>query len=97
MISYISEIQIIPVKPKAGIIAFASFVLNKDLFLGSIAVVTRPTGGFRLLYPTHKSGTKNFSIYHPINKKCAQEIENVIIKKFEEVMTHDRYSCYDPS
>lgn len=48
----ISEIQIIPVKPKNGLIGFASCVVNNQLYLGSIAIYTRPDGsGYRLVYP----------------------------------------------
>jgi len=86
----ITEIQIIPVRPKDGLIGFASLVLNNWFYLGSIGIHTRPTGGFRLTYP--KKG--NYNLFYPINKQIAQEIENLISKKFEEVMNqeNDRYN-----
>lgn len=88
----ISEIQIIPIKPKDGIIAFASLVLNHSLYLGSIAIMTRPAGGYRLLYPTKKLGAKGINIFHPINRDFAQLLEKEVIKKFEDVMSqNDRY------
>ena len=96
----ITEIQIIPIKPKDGIVAFASFVLNGVLYLSSVAIMTRPTGGYRLVYPTKKVGERNINIFHPINKDFAQRIEKAVIQKFEDVMTgnsNDRYDCANVS
>ena len=88
----ISEIQILPIKPQNGLVAFASFVLNNSLYLGSVAIMTRPQGGYRLLYPTKKVGVRSLNIYHPINREFAELIEKEVIMKFEEVMNlNDRY------
>jgi DNA-binding cell septation regulator SpoVG len=84
----ITEIQIVPTKPKAGLVGFASFVLNGWFYMGSIGIITKPQGGFRLLYPT-KGG---YNLFHPINKETAQEVEKKVIKKFEEVTkSYDRH------
>lgn len=91
----ISEIQIIPIKPQNGLVAFASFVLDKSLYLGSIGIVTRPQGGYRLTYPTKKVGGKNLNLFYPINKPFAQEIERGIIKRLEKVMTNDRHNSFN--
>ena len=85
----LTEIQIIPIKPQDGLVGFASFVLDGKLYLGSIGIVTRPNGGYRLVYPTKKVADKNLNIFYPINKVFAQLIENEIIKKFEEVMNRN--------
>lgn len=82
----ISEIQIIPIKPQDGLVAFASFVLDDNLYLGSIGIVTKPEGGYRLVYPTKKLGVRSLNIFHPINKEFAQSIEKEVISKFEDVM-----------
>ena len=88
----ISEIQIIPIKPQNGLVAFAGFVLDNNLYLGSIGILTRPEGGYRLVYPTKKVGLRNINIFHPINKEFAKSIEKEVIKKFEDVMKkYDRY------
>ncbi|MFH1827030.1 MAG: hypothetical protein ABH812_01180, partial [bacterium] len=71
----ITEIQIVPIKPINGLVGFASFVLRGDLYLSSIGIITRPEGGYRLLYPTKKVGERNINIFYPINKWFAQEIE----------------------
>ena len=94
----ITEIQIIPVKPKDGIVAFASFVLDQCLYLSSIAVMTRPSGGYRLVYPTKKIGPRDIQIFHPINRSFAQTIEKNVIEKLEKVMSgNDRHHCPDAS
>ena len=89
----ITEIQILPIKPQNGLVAFASFVLNDSLYLGSIAIMTRPQGGYRLLYPTKKISARSLNIYHPINREFSEFIEKEVIMKFEEVMNlNDRYN-----
>lgn len=67
----LSEIQILPVKPQNGLVAFASFVLNKSFYMGSVAIHSRLDGkGYRLTFPT-KSGV---NLYHPIKKEVTDEI-----------------------
>ena len=89
----ITEIQIIPIKPQNGIVAFVSFLLNNSLYLSSIAIMTRPRGGYRLVYPTKKVGNRDINIFHPINKGFAQVIEKDVMKQFEKVMnSNDRYN-----
>ena len=96
MTNRLSEIQIIPIKPQNGLVAFASFVLDGNLYLGSIGVFTRPEGGYRLTYPTKAVGSKSMNIFYPINKTFAQKIEKAIIDRLEEVMNrvnkNDGYS-----
>ncbi len=81
----LSEIQVTPIQPKDGVVGFASFVLDDALFLGSIAIVTRPHGGFRLCFPTKKIGDRSIGIYYPITKDFADEIEKKVIKQLENV------------
>ena len=91
---HISELQITPVKPINGLVGFASFVLNEQLYLGSIGIYTRPDGsGYRLTFPTKKLGEQNLHIFHPINRQAANYLETLISEQFEKVMhpTHDRH------
>lgn len=93
----ISEIQFTPIRPKDGIVGFASFVLDGWLYIGSVAVITRPQGGYRLLYPTRKIADRNIGIVHPIKRDSGQQVEEKVIGKIEKVMkNHDRYRCPDP-
>ena len=81
----LSEVQITPIKARDGLVGFASFVYNDSFYFGSIGIYTRPQGGYRLTYPTRKGANGNFNIFHPINREVAEEIEKVIISKFEDV------------
>ncbi len=85
MTNKISEIQIVPIKPRLGLLAFASVVLNDSFYLGSMGIQTRPSGQLRLTYPTKKVGDKPFPIYNPIKKDIADFIEAAVIAKFEEI------------
>ncbi|MBL8014386.1 MAG: SpoVG family protein [Candidatus Omnitrophica bacterium] len=92
----ITEIQITPIKPQNGIVAFASLLLDGCLYLGSIAVMTRPQGGYRLVFPTKKLGTRDINLFHPIEKNFAQSIEKAVIDELEKVMNrNDRHDCFN--
>ena len=89
----VTEIQIIPVKPKDGLIAFASFVLDEKYYIGSVAIYTRLNeAGYRLVYPTKKLGLNNISIFHPITGATGRAIEQVVIGKINELFdeNHER-------
>lgn len=77
----VSEVQIVPIKPRNGHIAFASCVINESLYIGSIAVYTRPKGGYRLVYPTKIVGDSEINVFHPINKQAAEAIETAVYKE----------------
>lgn len=82
----ITEIQIVPIKPKDGLVAFASVVIENRLYLGSIGVHTRLDGsGYRITYPTKKVGEKSLNIYYPINQEMGKAIERAIISKIKEI------------
>ncbi|MDQ3008006.1 MAG: SpoVG family protein [bacterium] len=72
-------------KANEGLVGFASFVYDNNFYLGSIGIYTRPQGGYRLTYPSRKATNGKFNVFHPINREVAEEIEKVIISKFEKV------------
>jgi len=83
----ITEIQIIPIKPRDGLVVFASIVVENSLYLGSLGVYIRIDGsGYRITYPTKKIGNKNINIYHPINKETSKAIEEAIISEAEKIL-----------
>lgn len=83
----ITEVNIIPVKPKDGLVGFASILIDNYLYLGSIAVYMKLDGsGYRITYPTKKVADKNLNIYHPINKEIGRMIEEAIINKANELL-----------
>jgi len=89
----ISEIQITPIKPANGLVAFASCLIDNCLYLGSIGILTRLDGGYRLTYPTKIVGNKQINLYHPITQEMGEILEESIISKYKEVMkqTNDRH------
>ncbi len=84
----ISEVNISLIKPRDGLIGFASVVVNDALYLGSIGIHQKLNGaGYRLTYPTKKSGMQNMDIFHPINRAAGKAIEDAIFNKLNDVMT----------
>lgn len=80
----ITEINIEFIKPNNGLIAFASLVIDGNLYLSSIAIHKKLNEeGWRITYPSKG----NFSIFHPINKTTSKQIEEAIFKKLKEVMS----------
>lgn len=83
----VTEVQIIPIKPKDGLIALASVIIDNSLYLGSIGVHLKLDGsGYRITYPTKKLAEKSFNIYHPIDKDTSKAIEDAITKKVQEII-----------
>ena len=85
----IKNIQIIPIRPKDGLVAFASLLFEESFYLGNIGIRTRPQGGFRLNYPTRLVGKTSLPIFHPINKETACTIEEAVISKYEEIVSSE--------
>lgn len=88
----ISEIQVTPVKPNNGLIAFCSFVLFDALYCSSVAVFTRLDGTYRLVYPTKKVSDKDINIFHPISPELGNKIEQEVSNKLKDVMNYGRYN-----
>ena len=82
----ISEINIVPIKPNEGLIAFASFVVDDNFFISSVGVYTRLNGeGYRLTYPQRKVGDKSINIFYPINAEIGNFIEKEVSNKVNEI------------
>ncbi len=92
----VSEVQITPIKPQNGLVAFVSFVIDDSVYCSSVGIMTRPNGGYRLLYPTKKVSGRDVSLYYPINKTVGQIIHESVITKYDDVMKvkNDRYGSF---
>ena len=91
----VSEIEIIPIKPQSGLIAFACFVLDEKYYVSSVAIYTRLDGsGYRLVYPTKKIGERNINIFHPINREASEAISEAVIKKVNELFGENLMKDY---
>jgi DNA-binding cell septation regulator SpoVG len=94
---HVTEVDITFVKPKDGLVAFVSVVLDDQIFLSGIAIHHKLVGsGHRLTYPTRKVGDTRFSLFHPIRKPIGLVIEEAIFEKLKDVMSkrdagHDRF------
>ena len=84
----ITEVEIIPLKPRNGLIAIASCLYCGQLALNSIAIYSRPDGSsYRLVYPTKVlANGKEIHIFYPINKRTGDAITRAIVRKYEELM-----------
>ena len=82
----VSEVNITPVKPTDGLIAFASCVIDEQLYIGSLGVHQRLDGtGYRITYPTKKIGSRQLNYYHPVTKDAGRVIEQAITAKCVEL------------
>lgn len=83
----ISEVQIQPIKPHDGLVAFASAVLNDELYISSIGVHKKLAGqDLRITYPTRKVGDRNLQVFHPINREASEAIEAAIVEKAKQFL-----------
>lgn len=88
----VSEIQIIPVKPKDSLVAFASCVINNQFYIGNIAIYTSPSSPdrFRLVYPLKILPTgKQINCVHPINRETGETIKKAILTKYMELISEN--------
>jgi DNA-binding cell septation regulator SpoVG len=86
---FISDIQIIPVKPQGGLLAFASCTINGSLYVGNIAIHSslQDPGGYRLVYPDKVlPNGKKINCIHPITRDAGEAIRAAIINEFIKVI-----------
>ena len=84
----LTEIQIVPVKPKDGLIAFVSFVMNESFFIGDVVIHSRiDQPGYMLVYPTKFlfNGLK-INCFKPIKREAAQAIEEQVLSEFDNLI-----------
>jgi stage V sporulation protein G len=83
----VKKVEIVPIKPQDGLLAFASVEIDDRLYIGSIGIHKRRDGrGFRITFPTRKVGDHQLTICHPITPTLSKEIESAITSKAEEVL-----------
>lgn len=94
----ISEVSITPIKPANGLVAFASCVLDGQLFIGSMGIHKLLDGsGYRITYPTKKIGSRQLNYFHPVTKAAGAKIEEAIITKCVELFerSDEQYDRHD--
>lgn len=90
---YVSEADVMPVRPRNGLVAFASCVINGQIYLGNIAIHTKPDGsGYRLVFPVKAlPNGKQVHCCHPIAREAADLIHQAIIGRLEALAQN--YEC----
>lgn len=95
----VTEVQIAFIKPREGMIGFASVVLDGVLYLGSIGIHRKLDGsGYRLTFPTRRAGSgQQLHVFHPIRKELSKRLETEIFSKLNDVMSrsHAGHDCID--
>ncbi|MBL3677508.1 MAG: septation protein SpoVG family protein [Alphaproteobacteria bacterium] len=92
----ISEVEIVLIKPRNGLIGFASLVVGGALYLGGIGVHAKRDGsGYRLTYPTKQGGKDALRLHHPITRAAGKALEAAIFTKLNAVMAHARHDRPD--
>ncbi len=82
----VSEVHITPVKPSQGLVAFASCIIDGQLFLGSLGVYQRLDGtGYRITYPTKIIGSRQLNYFNPITRDAGYSIETAVTEKCVEI------------
>ncbi len=85
----VSKVEIVPIRPKQGLVGFATVEIDKQLLLRSIGIHMRKDGGgYRLTYPTRPNSTHGDSVFHPISSDISKEIERCIFSKAEEIFDY---------
>ncbi|HEY0088655.1 MAG TPA: septation protein SpoVG family protein [Candidatus Lokiarchaeia archaeon] len=85
----ISEAVIQPTKPtNKGLVAFISFVYNNELKINDCQIISRPQGGFRVLYPIRElfNGSKISTVY-PITKEIGEQLEEKLLQEYENFLS----------
>ncbi len=92
----ISNVQVRLIPEKHGLIAFASMVIDEKLRVNGIGVHQKSNGsGYRLTYPTRKTGLKDTYLFHPVSPETSALIETAVFVKLKTVLEgcHDRHDC----
>lgn len=92
IIDAISEVHVKIIRERNGLVAIASIVVETPkgkLFVSSIGLYEKRGGGYRLTYPTKKSGSSELQIFNPLTNALHKEIEDKIILEYENLLTSE--------
>ena len=85
----ISEVEVAPIRPRDGLLAFCSVLLGEQLFIGGIALHTAsPPRHYRLVYPARSLASgQPIRFVYPVTRALGDEIERAVSMRYENVMT----------
>lgn len=82
----ITKVELLPISPKNGLVAFACVEIESQFYVTSIGVHKKRDGsGYRVTYPTKKIGEQHLVICHPTKPEFSKEIETAIFEKAQEL------------
>lgn len=86
----ISDIQIVPIQPRNGLVAFVSFIINDSVCIGDVAIHTclSNSEGYRLVYPERvlANGKRVNSVY-PINRQAGDTIQKAVTSEYKKLLS----------
>ncbi len=84
----ITEVEVAPIRPRDGLLAFCSVLLGEQLFIGGIAVHSAPPPRhYRLTYPARTLPTgQQIRFVYPITRALGDMIEQAVIQKYGGVL-----------
>lgn len=94
----VTEVHVTPIKPSEGLVAFASCVVEGQLYIGSLGVHRRLDGtGYRIIYPTKRLGDRQLNYFNPITKEAGLAIEQAVVAKCFELFekSDENYGRYN--
>jgi len=81
----ISEVIFYPITPTStGLICYVSFTYKNAIRIHDCGIITKPMGGYRLLYPVKTlSNGKRISSVYPISKEVGKKIEDFLLSEYD--------------
>ena len=91
----ITEVRVSAIKPKNGLLALASVVIDGKLQLNSIGIYARMDGvGYRITYPTKAARNHDCYVYRPITEEMSTEIALAVLRKASTVLSAKEVNDY---
>ena len=85
----VSKVEILPIRPRQGLIGFATVEIDEQLLLNSIAIHSKRDGsGYRLTYPTRGNGDSSITVFHPTTPQLSRKIEQAVFESAQEIFEH---------
>jgi len=83
----ISKINIKKIEPNKGHVGFCSLVVDDWLYLNNIAIFTRlnEPERIRLVFPEKKIGIIKISLFHPLDAKMYQKLEELVLEEYKQL------------
>ncbi|MCP4651226.1 MAG: hypothetical protein GY853_14255 [PVC group bacterium] len=93
----VKNIEIIPVNPCEGLVAFASCTINDSLYLANIAIRTDlKNNHFRLVFPTKRlNNGAQIPVFNPINAEAYEGLRKAIVSKYLNLIGKNVEKCGD--